>query len=117
MEFNTKWNTDHLKLNLYEDEANAKGVVHVEIDLVDKKGTRVPDSDKELQFIVDGDATIIGLTNGNLKCLEPFTNKKSRETYRGRCLCIVRIGADVDKGINLRGSGEEIQAATIKIMK
>ena len=101
--------------NLYEDEVVAGDIVHVEIDLLDIKGNLVQNDDRNLQFSVDGDATIIGLTNGNIKSLEPFTNKETILTYKGRCLCIIRIGSNTDNGLSLKVSSEGLKGSTIKL--
>ena len=45
------------------------GVVHAEIFLEDNKGNRVHNDDRTLQFELEGDGEILGLSNGNMVCL------------------------------------------------
>ncbi len=69
--------------------ADGKDICHLEFQIADGKGTRVPDADNELTFEVNGPAEIIGIENGNLNSIEdPKDN--IHKAYRGRGLAILQ---------------------------
>lgn len=67
-------------------------IAHVELNLVDAKGIRIPNDDRMLEFQLEGNGEILGLTNGDVNCIDSFSQKHARPTYRGKCLCILKAG-------------------------
>ena len=81
------------KIELLADRASlaADGldVAHVEVRLLDEHGIVVPNDDRAISFEVAGDASLIGVDNGDFRDLTPFKGKV-RQTRSGRCLAIVQ---------------------------
>lgn len=76
---NAQWQADGLDLQ------------HVAIKAVDKKGNVVPLVDDELTFTVEGPASLVGVSNGDMTSDESCTGN-SRRLYHGRALAILRAG-------------------------
>ncbi|MDB4584724.1 DUF4982 domain-containing protein, partial [Draconibacterium sp.] len=99
------------QINIKADKQKVKegDIVHVELSLQDKKGRPINNVEKELNFEIDGDAAVIALENGDSNDMTPFTNKKSRLTHEGKCLCIIKVGSNIDKEISLTVKSEGIK--------
>lgn len=69
--------------------ANRRDVVHVEINITDKKGTLVPDADHLLSFALSGPGKIIGVENGDIT---DFSSMKAhyRKAFKGKCLVMIQ---------------------------
>lgn len=74
---NPKWAADGIDLQ------------HIRIAAVDKKGRKVPGSNKKLTFTVDGPAEIVGVINGDISSDE-LTVGNSRSLYNGTATVILR---------------------------
>jgi hypothetical protein len=69
--------------------ADGRDVCHLEFQIVDGQGVRVPDATNEVTLIVDGPAQLLGIENGDLN--SPATGKgPSRNALRGRGLAILQ---------------------------
>ena len=72
--------------------ADGKDAVVVNINVQDKSGREVPDANNEIHFLVEGDATIIGVGNGDPssheadKCAD---GKWKRKLFNGKCQVIL----------------------------
>jgi len=64
---------------------------HVRIQAVDKKGRRVQTTQGEVTFRVEGDATVVGVINGDINSDELTVGTK-RSFYNGACTVILRAG-------------------------
>ena len=89
-------------------------VVHVEITLVDKAGVVVPNDDRRLKFKLEGDGEILGLSNGDIRCHEPFYQKSEWKTYQGKCLAIIKAGNNLNPKLKLTITGEGIREANVE---
>ena len=58
---------DSLRLTVDKKTMAADGddVVHLEVEIVDRKGTLVPGADNDIRFKINGSARLIGVENGN----------------------------------------------------
>ena len=72
-------------------KADGMDLMHVRVEMVDKKGTVCPTAGDMLTFSVNGDAEIVGVDNGNIASDEPFVGNK-RSLYHGAALVILRAG-------------------------
>jgi beta-galactosidase len=75
--------------------ADGKDATVINISVVDKEGTQVPDADNLIQFSIEGDAHIIGVGNGNPSSHEPDKcedGKWQRKLFNGKCQVIVLSG-------------------------
>ena len=76
--------------------ADGEDICHVEFQIVDAQGVRVPDASAELHFTVEGPATILGIENGDLN--SPETGKNGiRSAFHGRGLAILEAGSRAGK--------------------
>ena len=64
-------------------------VAHVEVRVVDDKGTVVPNASNLVKFTVTGPGKLIAVYSCNVVSTEPFQTSE-RQTHQGRCLAIVR---------------------------
>ncbi len=81
---NTAWKCDGLDLQ------------HVTVQAVDKRGRVVPMAGQTLRFSVEGDASIVGVINGDLASDE-LTVGNTRSLFRGSCEVILRAGRSAGK--------------------
>ena len=80
--------------------ADGKDICHLEFQMLDEEGVRVPGAQHELKFEVDGPGDIIGIENGNLNSLED-PKDKVHKAYQGRGLAIIQSKREAGK-IRLR---------------
>ncbi|WP_139314792.1 glycoside hydrolase family 2 TIM barrel-domain containing protein [Saccharicrinis aurantiacus] len=91
-------------------------IIHVELQLTDKKGNAVRNSEKDLHFAVLGAGEIIGIHNGDVECVEPNSNISSRSTHLGRCLLIIKTNNNSNQ-LAVEVSGDGLKSNSIKIAK
>ena len=75
--------------------ADGKDVTVMNITVVDKEGREVPDADNMIRFNLKGDATIIGVGNGDPSSHEPdkcMDGAWQRSLFNGRCQVMVQSG-------------------------
>ena len=77
----TEWNADGLDL------------MHVRVEAVDRSGLRDKSADIQLKFIVEGNADIVGVINGDMNSNE-LTVGNSRKLYNGTATVILRSRKD-----------------------
>jgi beta-galactosidase len=69
--------------------ANGQDVVHIELNIQDDDNNFVPDALNRINFKVEGDATIIGVDNGDPLNEESY-NSNSLKVFNGKCLVIIK---------------------------
>lgn len=69
--------------------ADGEDVVHVEIEVTDAAGRRVPDASPMIGITVDGAAVLLGIENGDLADNTDYSSRE-RRAHRGRLLAYVR---------------------------
>ncbi|MBK1879133.1 glycoside hydrolase family 2 TIM barrel-domain containing protein [Pelagicoccus mobilis] len=74
-------------------DANQNDVAHIELELRDKNGVRIPNADCEVTFELSGNAQLIGVDNGSEYNVQNAKADKI-ETYNGRALAIIQAGSD-----------------------
>ena len=81
-----------------EDYWHADGIdlQHVRLTAVDAKGRRCYSYDDELKFKVDGDASIVAVTNGDISTDEIATQQHIR-LWQGQAMVILRAGRQPSK--------------------
>lgn len=99
----------HLEMNADKLRVKPGDIIHVELSLRDKKGRSITHTKEELHFEIEGDAQIIALENGDGTDLTPFSNKETKKTHKGRCLCIIKLNDNVKKSVKLK-----VKCANIK---
>lgn len=103
------------KLSIKSNDAELEtgNILHLEIYLTDKKDEKIRTENKQLNFNIEGDAEILALANGSMKCKESFTNTNSHSTFQGRCLCIVKVNGDFE----LKVSGEGLKEGVYSLRR
>jgi len=99
----------HLELNADKLEVKHDDIIHVELALCDKRGRCITHAEEELHFEIQGNAKIIALENGDMTDLTAFTMKDKKRTYRGKCLCIIKVGKDAKEEVKLSVKSEGIK--------
>ncbi len=72
-------------------KADGIDLQHIRIEAVDRKGRRVPMAQDELTFEVEGDARIVGVSNGNQNS-EELNITNHRRLWNGSAMVILRAG-------------------------
>jgi beta-galactosidase len=75
--------------------ANGKDATIINISVSDKEGREVPDANNLIEFLIQGDAKIIGVGNGDPSSHEPDkceNNAWQRHLFNGKCQVIVQAG-------------------------
>jgi beta-galactosidase len=75
--------------------ADGTDVTVVNISVVDREGREVPDADNMIRFELEGDATIIGVGNGDPSSHEPdkcTDGAWQRRLFNGKCQVIIQSG-------------------------
>jgi beta-galactosidase len=69
--------------------ADGRDLSMLQVEIIDKSGTLIPDSDALVKFSVAGPARIIGVGNGNPTSTEP-DQATQRKAFNGLCQAIVQ---------------------------
>ena len=94
-------------------KANGTDLMHIRIQAVDSKGHRVPMAQDELHFSVEGDASIVAVTNGDINS-EELNVQDHRRLYNGSAMVILRSGKSPSK-IMLKTSSPNFKTITTKL--
>jgi len=93
--------------------ADGHDLCHVEVQITDEKGILVPAADHEIQFQLEGPATIIGVDNGDITSIEPFKARK-RKAFHGKALVIIQSSCQPGP-ITLRAKTEGLPETKIML--
>ena len=91
--------------------ADGKDVCHVEYQIEDENGVRVPDAETEVKFDLTGPAKIIGLGNGDLSNSENCQGDTHR-AFQGRGLAILQT-TRISGSITLQASAPGLTHANV----
>jgi beta-galactosidase len=94
--------------------AGTAEIVHIAVQVVDDRGTIVPDASNEIRFEVKGDGALIGLDNGDPESHEDYRSNV-RRAFHGLALAIVRSHGN--KGaIEVTATGSSVRTGTVSIV-
>ena len=93
-------------------KADGMDLQHVRLTVVDSKGRRVRTYQDELTFEVEGDATIVAVTNGDINSDEDNVSKH-RRLWQGSAMVILRAGT-TPSSITLKTSSTSFKTMTTK---
>ena len=96
-----------------EMKADGQDIAHIEIQIVDSSGKPVYLADNEIKLSIEGPGEIIGLENGDVKDLEPYSSK-SRKAYNGKLLAYIRTKT-VAGQIIVTAESQDLEPARIVI--
>ena len=87
-----------------EWRADGTDLMHLRIEAVDNKGRRVPMAQDELKFEIEGDASIVAVSNGDINSDE-LNVTDHRHLWNGSALVILRAGKTASK-VTLKTSAD-----------
>ena len=87
-----------------EWRADGTDLMHLRIEAVDSKGRRVPMAQDELKFEIEGDASIVAVSNGDINSDE-LNVTDHRHLWNGSALVILRAGKTASK-VTLKSSAD-----------
>lgn len=94
--------------------ADRRDVAHIVVEIQDAQGRAVPTAENEITFEVQGEATLIGVDNGNPESHEDYKANR-RKAFNGLCLAIVRSTAKAGE-IKINASSPALHLASLAIM-
>ncbi|HEY8984918.1 MAG TPA: glycoside hydrolase family 2 TIM barrel-domain containing protein [Streptomyces sp.] len=92
--------------------ADGRSLVFVTADVVDARGTVVPDAEHLLTFTVDG-GSLAGLDNGRQESAEKY-QASTRTAFHGKALAIVRAGGEPGT-LKVTAAGEGLRTGTVAV--
>jgi beta-galactosidase len=96
-----------------ELRGDGKDVCHIEYQIADENGVRVPNADLEVKFNLTGPAKIIGLGNGDLSNSENCQGDTHR-AFQGRGLAILQTMGTSGR-ITLQASAPGLEPASVTL--
>lgn len=87
---------------------------YVSVEILDEMGNLVPNNNRLIQFILNEDAEIAGVGNGNPKDVSSF-QQPQKSTFQGKGLVIVRPKGIAGK-ITLTAKSEGLSDANIELI-
>ena len=106
-----------VKLIAEADNANWKAdgedLQHIRLTAVDAKGRRVLTASDELNFSVDGDASIVAVTNGDIESDE-LNVATHRHLWQGAAMVILRAGTSPSH-VTLKTTSDQFKSLTTKL--
>jgi beta-galactosidase len=93
--------------------ADGKDICHLEFQVVDAQGVRVPDAAPEVMLEVSGPAALLGIENGDLNSPEPYQGP-TRKAYHGRGLAILQSTTATGK-VRITATAPDLEPATVEL--
>ncbi len=94
-------------------QADGKDICHLEFQVVDAQGVRLPDASPEVTFQLTGPATLLGIENGDLNSPEPYQGP-ARKAFHGRGLAILESTTTTGKVV-IKATAPELEPATVEL--
>jgi beta-galactosidase len=94
-------------------KADGTDLMHVRIQAIDSKGRRVPMAQDELKFEVEGDASIVAVSNGDINS-EELNVTNHRRLWNGSALVVLRAGKTPGK-VTLRTTCDAFKPIVTKM--
>ncbi len=99
---------------IYDKLVNSGDIVQVEVSLLDKHGVLVTHESTDLHFEVEGNAEMLGFSNGSMYDITPTGNIETRKTNRGTCLVVLKTKATFQEG-KLVVTAKNIKKGVLKL--
>ncbi|NMH86802.1 glycoside hydrolase family 2 TIM barrel-domain containing protein [Flavivirga algicola] len=115
-EFELKTTGEPYKINLkpYNKHINSGDIVQIEVSILDKKNVLVTHQPVDLYFKIEGDAEILGLSNGDMYDDTSASNIETRKTKQGACLVILKMGQVMD-GAKLTVTSKDLKKGVLNL--
>ncbi|WKB81932.1 glycoside hydrolase family 2 TIM barrel-domain containing protein [Cellulophaga lytica] len=104
-----KLTTDQKKLT-----ADGYAVAHIVAQITDKNGNPVKTENQTINFIVTGDATVLGVDNGSITNTQNFKSNTIK-TSKGRALLIIQSLANKTSSITITANSASLKSNQITI--
>ena len=114
-EIKTAGNPSQLKLTADRStiKADKNDLSFVTVDILDEKGTLVPNANNEINFSLTGNGKIVGVCSGDPVSHESYKGSK-HTALNGKCLVIVQSGNKTGR-LELTAKANGLKPATIVI--
>ncbi|MCA0756290.1 DUF4982 domain-containing protein [Paenibacillus sp. N4] len=96
-----------------ELKADGQDLAHVEIQIADGSGNLVYWADHEIRLSIEGPGEIIGMENGDIQDLEPYSSRV-RKAHRGKLLAYIRTTAEPGQVV-VRAEAQGLEPAQVVI--
>ena len=93
--------------------ADRRDVAHLAVQILDAQGRLMPIADNEITFAVEGEATLIGVDNGNPQSHEDYKSNR-RKAFNGLALAILQSTAKPGI-VRVTASSPSLQSATVNL--
>ncbi|MDE3236719.1 MAG: glycoside hydrolase family 2 protein [Bacteroidota bacterium] len=94
-------------------KANGEDLSFITVRVLDKDGNLVPKADNMIHFIIDGDAFVAGVDNGNPISHEPF-KANYRKAFNGLALAVIQA-KDKAGMVTVKATSEGLQSASVEL--
>lgn len=94
-------------------KADGKDVTHVIAEIIDSKGNLISTASDEIHITVEGEGSLLGLENGNLRDTTPYSNH-FRMAYNGRLLIYIEAGRK-EGTVKIKAKAEGLEESEIII--
>ncbi|ARV16594.1 glycoside hydrolase family 2 TIM barrel-domain containing protein [Polaribacter sp. SA4-12] len=102
-----------IKVRRTELNANGKDLAYIECTVLDKEGNVVPKADNLINFNIEGEATLIGVGNGDNFSHASF-QASNRKAFNGKCLAIIKT-TETAGNIQFTASSKGLESVSIKL--
>ncbi|RYE38652.1 MAG: hypothetical protein EOP48_26755 [Sphingobacteriales bacterium] len=103
-----KLSTDRSKL-----KADGQDLAYVTVELADANGQLQPNAQPMLHFDIEGEGTLIGIDNADIKDTDPYVGQ-NRKAWKGRAVAVIKTKRKPGN-ITLTVSSPGLSASKIKI--
>jgi hypothetical protein len=103
-----------LKPDVSKLKADARDIVLIDVQLVDKNNHRALLADNLINFEISDEGRIIGVDNGDPTCLDNYKLPK-RKAFNGRCIVVVQTTKQKGK-ITLTAKSEGLPDTSVEII-
>ena len=94
-------------------KANQTDVIHLEAQIIDKKGVMLPGADNLIEFEITGPAKLLGVENGDILDLQSH-KVPQRKAFKGKCLLILQSTNESGE-IQVKAVSKNLEMDTIGI--
>lgn len=95
-------------------KADGRDLSYVTVEVIDEEGNLCPLADNDIQFALEGPATIAGVDNGSPISMERFKSDH-RKAFYGKCLVVIQSHSRVGT-IRLKAHSNGLEAASCQLM-
>ena len=103
----------HLSADRTRIQADGQDLSYVTVEILDAKGTRVPQADNLIHFSVQGQGALVGVGNGKPYGNESF-KQPHRTAFQGRCLAVLKSTAQPGS-MTLTATAEGLVSDSVEI--